>query len=480
MRLRDLEVLAAIVLGACLAGGGRAADSAADTASNRRAREIFKELTEINTSDSVGSVTAAAEAMAKRFRDAGFSAADVVIAGGPNEKKKNLVVRVHGSGQHKPVLLLGHLDVVEARREDWSTDPYRFLENDGYFYGRGASDTKENDAIMVATLLRMKQEGFRPDRDIILALTADEEGGCCNGVDWLIKNRRDLVDADFVINTDGWSLRSEKGVPIMFRLGASEKLYGDYYLSVTNRGGHSSEPRADNAIYALSQALLNLSRYQFPFELNNVSRPYFERLAALSAPQRAADIRGILRSPPDAEAVARLSREPSDNAVMRTNCVATMLGGGHAPNALPQAAHATVNCRILPGHSLQEVREQLVRVIDDPQISVRFVTYQGKVIDKDPGYTSFAPPPLKPEVMKPLDRVVAAMWPGIPVFPSMDAGASDAIYTNAAGMPTYGISGIAIDVDDVRAHGRDERVGVAVFYTGNTFFYRYLKAATSP
>ncbi|HUL18203.1 MAG TPA: M20/M25/M40 family metallo-hydrolase [Steroidobacteraceae bacterium] len=480
MRLGNLTVCAALALGAWAAGNAAAGDSAADTASNRLAREIFRELTEINTSDSLGSVTAASEAMARRFRNAGFPAADVVIAGGPNEKKKNLVVRVHGSGQHKPVLLLGHLDVVEARREDWTTDPYRFVERDGYFYGRGASDTKENDAIMVAALLRMKQEGFRPDRDIILALTADEEGGCCNGVDWLLKNRRELIDADFVINTDGWSVRSEKGVPIMFELGATEKLYGDYYLSVINRGGHSSEPRADNAIYELSQALLNLSKYQFPFELNNVSRPYFERLAALAAPQRAADIRGILQTPPDAAAVARLSREPSDNAVMRTNCVATMLGGGHAPNALPQAAHAIVNCRILPGHSLQEVREQLIKVINDPQVSVRFVTYAGKVTEQDPGYRSFAPPPLRPEVLEPLDRIVASLWPHIPVFPSMSAGASDAIYTNAAGMPTYGISGIAIDVDDVRAHGRDERVGVAAFYTGNTFFYRYLKAIASP
>jgi acetylornithine deacetylase/succinyl-diaminopimelate desuccinylase-like protein len=480
MRLRNLDVLAAIALGACVAGSAGAADSAADKASNRLARGIFKQLIEINTSDSVGSVTAAAEAVAKRFRDAGFSAADVVIAGGPNGRKKNLVVRLHGSGQHKAVLLLGHLDVVEARREDWTTDPYRFVEEDGYFYGRGASDTKENDAIVVAALLRMKQERFRPDRDIILALTADEEGACCNGVDWLLKNHRELVDADFAINTDGWSLRSEKGVPVMFELGATEKLYGDYYLSVTNRGGHSSEPRADNAIYALSQALLNLSKYQFPFELNNVSRSYFERLAALSAPQRDADIRGILRSPPDADAVSRLSRQPSDNAVMRTNCVATMLAGGHAPNALPQAAHATVNCRILPGHSLQEVRERLLKVINDPQVSVRFVTYAGKVTDRDPGYTSFAPPPLKPEVLKPLDRIVASMWPGIRVFPAMGAGASDAIYTNAAGIPTYGISGIAIDVDDVRAHGRDERVGVAAFDTGNVFFYRYLKAVTAP
>ncbi len=479
MTLPRLRIIAATLLSALFAADAYGADNAADEASNKLAHEIFKQLIEINTTDSVGNVSLAAEAMAKRFRDAGVAAADVVVIGGPNEKKKNLVVRLHGTGQHKPVLLNGHLDVVEAHREDWTTDPFQLVEKDGFFYGRGSSDMKDDDAIMVVTLLRMKQEGFKPDRDIILALTADEEGGCCNGVDWLIKNRRDLIDAEFVINTDGWSVMSEKGVPKMFRLGATEKVYADYQLSVTNRGGHSSEPRADNAIYQLAQALLNVSKYQFPFELNNISRSYFERLASLSSGERAADIRGILATPPDAAAVARLSREPADNAVMRTNCVATRLDGGHANNALPQRATANVNCRILPGHSPEEVRQQLIKVIADSGVTVRYVADDGKVGDRAPDRKGFPPPPLNPQVVKPLDSVVAAMWPGIPVMPYMDAGASDAIYTNAAGMPTYGISGIAIDIDDVRAHGRDERVGVASFYTGNLFFYRYMKAMTS-
>jgi acetylornithine deacetylase/succinyl-diaminopimelate desuccinylase-like protein len=455
------------------------ADTAGDKAADALARDILKQLIEINTTDSVGNVTTAAEAMAKRFRDAGFPAADVVIAGGPNDHKKNLVVRLHGSGKSKPVLLIGHLDVVEAHREDWTSDPFQLVEKDGFFYGRGTSDMKGDDAIMVTTLLRMKQEGFKPDRDIILALTADEEGGCCNGVDWLIRNRRELVDAEFVINTDGWSVMSEKGVAKMFRLGATEKVYADYQLSVTNRGGHSSEPRSDNAIYQLAQALLNISRYQFPLELNNVSRPYFERLATLSSGQRAADIRGILATPPDPAAVARLSREPPDNAVMRTNCVATRLDGGHANNALAQRATANVNCRILPGHSPEEVRQDLIKVIADPEVTVRYVADNGKVADTAPDRRGFPPPPLKPEVVKPLDQVVAAMWPGVPVMPYMDAGASDSIYTMAAGMPSYGISGIAIDIDDVRAHGRDERVGMESFDRGNEFFYRYLKALTS-
>ena len=478
MTLRAPQSLAAVLLGALAASTALGVEAPADEASNKLAHELLQQLIEINTTDSVGNVTTAAQAMAKRFRDAGFAAEDVVVLG-PTDKKKNVVVRLHGTGKYKPVLLMGHLDVVEAHREDWNLDPFKLTEKDGYFYGRGTSDMKGDDAIMAATVLRMKAEGFKPDRDIILALTADEEGGCCNGPAWLLKNHRELIDAEFAINTDGWSVMSEKGVPKMFRLGATEKLYGDYQLSVTNKGGHSSEPRADNAIYQLSQALINVSKYQFPFELNNVSRPYFERLATLSSGQRQADIHGILATPPDPKAVQQLSREPSDNGVMRTNCVATRIEGGHANNALPQRAQANINCRILPGHSLEEVRQQLIKVIADPEVSVHYVADDGSVAQKTPDRKSLAPPPLNPQVVKPLEQVVAAMWPGMPVVPYMDAGASDAIYTTAAGIPTYGITGIAIDTDDVRAHGRDERVGTASFDKGNEFFYRYLKALTS-
>ncbi len=472
--------LAAAGITCAALGADTGADGAADKASNVLAHEIFKELIEINTTDSAaGNVTTGVEAMARRFRDAGFPAADVVVLGPENPKKKNLVVRLRGSGKHRPVLLIGHVDVVEAHREDWNLDPFKLTEQDGYFYGRGTSDMKSDDAIMVATLLRMKKEGYKPDRDIILALTADEEGGCCNGPAWLIKNHKDLIDAAFVINTDGWSVNSDKGVPKMFRLGATEKMYGDYQLTVTNKGGHSSEPRADNAIYQLSQALINISRYQFPFELNNVSRPYFEQEAAQATGQRQADIRGILKTPPDEQAVQRLSKLPADNSVMRTNCVATRLDGGHANNALPQRAQANVNCRILPGHSLEEVRQQLIKVVADPEVTVRYVADDGKVAEKTPDRVSIAPPPLNPEVLKPLEAVVAQVWPGIKVVPYMDAGASDSIYTSAAGMPSYGITGIAVDFDDVRAHGRDERIRVASFYKGNEFFYRFMKALTS-
>ena len=473
--------LTALLIAGLAAPAPRAAAAAAaeaDQAANALAHEILKQLVEINTTDSVGNVTTAAEATAQRFRDAGFPAADIAVLGS-NERKKNLVVRLRGTAKHRPVLLIGHLDVVEARREDWSTDPFKLIEKDGYFYGRGTQDMKDGDAIMATTLLRMKHEGFRPSRDIILALTADEEGGCCNGVDWLIRNHRELIDAQFVLNHDGHSVRSEHGVPKVFELGATEKVYGDYQLTVTNRGGHSSQPRPDNAIYELAAGLLALEKFRFPFELNNVTRGYFERMAAEATGQEAADYRGILTDPPDGQALERLMQIPTVAGILHTTCVATRLEGGHANNALPQRATANVNCRILPGHSLEEIRQRLIEVLDDAQITVRYVADNGEISDRAPDRRGYPPPPLDAEVKKPLEDSVAATWPGLKVIPYMHAGASDGIYTSAAGLPTYGVSGIAIDRDDERAHGRDERVGVASFYTGNTFFYRYLRSITA-
>jgi len=338
---------------------------------------------------------------------------------------------------------------------------------------------KDGDAIMATTLIRMKQEGFRPDRDIILALTADEEGGCCNGPAWLIKNHRDLIDAEFVLNHDGSSLKSEHGKPVVFQLGATEKVYADYQLITTNKGGHSSQPRPDNAIYELAQGLLRVGAYQFPFELNNVTRAYFERLAAQAQGAAQANYRGILSSPPEPASVQHLMAIPAVATILHTTCVATRLEGGHANNALPQRATAIVNCRILPGHSKEQVRQDLIRVLADPQITVRYVADNGTITDTAPDQSGFPPPPMRAEVQKPLDELVNAMWPGVKVIPYMDGGASDAIYTSAAGMPTYGVSGVATDRDDERAHGRDERIGVEAFYEGNEFFYRYLKSITS-
>jgi acetylornithine deacetylase/succinyl-diaminopimelate desuccinylase-like protein len=446
--------------------------------SNALARDIFKELVEINTTESVGNVTAASEAMAQRLRAAGFPAGDIQILG-PNDRKKNLVVRLHGSGKHKPVLLIGHLDVVEARREDWTADPFKFLEKDGYFFGRGTQDMKNGDAIMMTTLIRLRKEGFRPSRDIILALTADEESGSSNGVEWLLKNHRDLIDAQFVLNHDGNAITSDHGKPLYFEMDGTEKVYGDFLLTATNPGGHSSLPVPDNAIYRIAAALDRLAHYDFPFELNAVTRGYYERMATIETGQRAADIKAILQAPADKQAIERLSRDAIDHSIMRTTCVATRLDGGHANNALPQRARATVNCRILPGHSPEEVRRTLIDVFADPAIKVQYIDNQGEVRDAASDYRGYPPPPLLPEVVKPLDKLVAQMWPGLKVVPAMSAGASDGFYTSAAGLPTYVVGGIAIDKDNIRAHGRDENLGVESFYRGNEFFYRYLKTITS-
>src|ERR1700722_5000386 len=443
-----------------------------DEATKQLSHDIFKQLIEINTTDSVGSTTVAAKAMAKRLRDAGFPATDIFL-GGPNDRKGNLVARLHGTGAHKPILFICHLDVVEARREDWTLDPFQFIEKDGYFYGRGTGDIKDGDAILVTTFIRLKQEGYKPNRDLILALTADEEGGKSNGVDWLLKNHRDLVEAAFVLNADSGGVDLEHGKPVSFNVEATEKLYGDYQLMATNPGGHSSLPVPDNAIYHVADALTRLQAYTFPFELNPVTRAYFARMAGLEAGQTAADMKAILKLPPNATAIARLSTIPKYNSTVRTTCVATRLAGGHANNALPQSATANVNCRILPGHSREETRQQLIAIFHDPRLVVRYVTDGGEVFEKASDAKGVPPTDLRPEVMQPLSKLVAQMWPGFPVIPVMETGASDGKYTSEAGMPTYGINGIAIDVDDVRAHGKDERVGVDSYYRGVEFYYRF-------
>ncbi len=466
--------------GAMLVLTALASAASLDDATRRLSRDIFQQLVEINTTDSVGSTTLAAQAMARRLLDAGFPAADVQVLG-PNGRKGNLVARLHGSGPRglKPILIIGHLDVVEARRQDWTTDPFQFIEKDGYFYGRGTQDMKVNDAVLVTTLIRFEREGYRPDRDIIVALTADEEGGKSNGVDWLLKNHRDLIDAAFVLNADSGGVTAMNGKPVNVDVEASEKLYADFQLTATNPGGHSSLPVADNAIYHIADALARLEHSPFPFELNPVTRLYFERRAALETGSSAADMRAILRDPPDPAAIARLSKDARYNSTMRTTCVATRLSAGHANNALPQLAQANVNCRILPGHGAEEVRQDLVRIFADPKVEVRYVDDAGNVYDRTPAKQAFPPILPPPEILKPLERVADEMWPGAPVIPEMETGASDSIYTVAAGLPSYGISGVAIDQDDIRAHGKDERVRVAAYYEGVEFYYRYLKALTS-
>ena len=453
--------------------------SAAAASEDKTAHDIFKQLIEINTTDSVGSTTLAAQAMAQRPLDAGFPKADVVVLG-PNDRKGNMIARYHGKpgSKLKPVLIIGHLDVVEAKREDWSTDPFQFVEKDGYFYGRGTQDMKDSDAIAVSAFIRMRKEGYVPDRDIILALTADEEGGKSNGVDWLLKNHRELIEAEFALNPDAGGVRPDKPQIVGFE--ATEKLYADYQVLATNPGGHSSLPIPDNAIYHVANALAALQKWAFPFELNTVTREYFTQMAKIETGQSAADMRAILTTPPDPKAVERLSQDAHSNAVMRTTCVATMLSGGHATNALPGRAEANVNCRIFPGHSQEEIRLQLIKLFNDPKLTVRYRGDNGELTDHGSDRKAMAPPPLRDDVMNSLRSVAAKLWPGYVVLPIMEPGASDSIYTMNAGIPSYGISGVAIERSDDKAHGRDERVRMDAYYKGAEFYYQFLKALTTP
>lgn len=478
MRSRVKPVfLAATLLFTSVEAGWMYGQTKLDPAAEKLSHEIFKQLIEINTTDSVGSVTAAAEAMRTRLLDAGFPAADLVLDG-PNDRKKNLVARYRGAAgsKLKPILFICHLDVVEAPQAEWASDPFKMVEKDGYFYGRGTQDMKDSDAIMVTNFIRLKKQGFVPSRDIILALTADEEGGSSNGVDWLLTHRPELVESEIVINPDSGGIDSEKGVPKVMVVEATEKLYGDFELSAKNPGGHSSLPTKDNAIYHVTDALGRLEKYQFPLELNAVSRAYLERMAALETGQTVTDMLGVLKSPPDAAAVERLSEVPRFNSVLRTTCVATMMSAGQAPNALPQIAEANVNCRILPGHTQEETRLKLAEIFADPAVKVQYKDDAGKLYDKGTERVSPTPPPLREDIFGPLKKVLSEMYPGLTVLPQMEVGASDSVYTMAKGIPSYGINGVAIDGDDLRMHGRDERVKISSYDAGVDFYYRYLQA----
>jgi acetylornithine deacetylase/succinyl-diaminopimelate desuccinylase-like protein len=464
------RLTAVLFLGVLLGSGAIRAQ--VNDSTKQLSRDIFQQLVEINTTDSVGSTTIAATAMAKRLLDAGFPASDVQVLG-PNDRKGNMVARIHGTGAKKPLLFICHLDVVEARREDWSIDPFQFIEKDGYFYGRGTGDIKDGDAFLVTTFLRLRQEHYQPDRDLILALTADEEGGAFNGVAWLIKNHRDLIDAEYVINPDAGDFELDNGKHLLVGIQASEKLYQDFDLKVTSPGGHSSLPTSENAIYQLAAGLTRLEKYQFPFELNEVTREYFKREATIVGGQTGADMQAILQTPPDPAALGRLSAIPYYNARIRTTCVPTRLDGGHANNALPAMARANVNCRILPGHAPDEIETTLQKVLGDSHIVVTHAAGLASSGIPNP------PSPLRPDLMAALQQVAGEMWPGIPIVPVMDAGASDGAISRAAGLPTYGLPGLFMDVDDDRSHGRDERVRVASFYDGVDFYYRLVKALSS-
>jgi acetylornithine deacetylase/succinyl-diaminopimelate desuccinylase-like protein len=441
------------------------------TPNQQLAHDIYKELIEINSGMKTGNVTLAAQAMAKRFRDAGMPDSDVFV-GGPVPEKYNVVARIHGRGsRRKPVLLLAHLDVVEALKSDWSADldPFVFTERDGYYYGRGTADDKAMASIFVANAIRMVRERFVPDRDIIIALTADEEGGGNNGVDWLLRNHPQLVDAAFVINEGGGgTLRN--GKPLFNGVQATEKVTTNITLRATNRGGHSSVPRPDNAITALADALSKVGRYQFPVRFNEVTRGFFTKTADLETPALGAAMRALVANPRDASALATVAADPRYNAMLRTTCVATMLTGGHATNALPQLAEATVNCRMFPSDTAEVVRSSLEHLINDTTVQV---LARG-------GARPPAPSPLLPELFDAVTGVTHELWGNVPVIPVMSTGATDSRFFRALGVPAFGVSGLFSDPTvDARAHGRDERMRMQSYYEGQEFLWRLTRALTS-
>jgi acetylornithine deacetylase/succinyl-diaminopimelate desuccinylase-like protein len=432
-------------------------------AERKLAHGIYKEFVEIQSGFTTGATTPVAEAAAARLRAAGFPEPDIFLGGG-SPKKANLVVRYHGTGALKPILLLAHIDVVEAKREDWSMDPFQLIERDGFFYGRGTGDDKAQAAIWIANLIQYKKEGFKPDRDIIVALTADEEGGGpYNGVAWLLKNHRDLIDSEFALNEGGWG-ESAGGKKISNDIQVSEKYVVNFQLEVRNKGGHSSMPVADNAIYRLAAALQRLSNFGFPLKTNEVTAAYFQEMAKIETGPMKEDL--ARAGAGSQEAMQRLSAaSPAWNATLRTTCVATLLEGGHAMNALPQLAAATVNCRVLPEDSVDYVRTTLQKVVADDQVNVKLLG------EPAPGPTTA----LRPDVLSAVRNATASLWPGLPVVPIMVMGATDGKALRIAGIPTYGIQGIFFDRDDIRFHGRDERVAVQSFYEGHAFLYGLVK-----
>jgi acetylornithine deacetylase/succinyl-diaminopimelate desuccinylase-like protein len=435
------------------------------TPDQQRAHDIYKELVEIDTTTATGDTKQAAEAMAALLKAAGFGDADVQVFS-PAPRKGNLVARFHGSGARKPILLVAHLDVVPALRSDWSVDPFKLTEQDGYFYARGSGDDKYMAASFIANLIRYKSEGYKPDRDIIVALETDEEIGDRDavGIRWLIKNHRDLIDAEFALN-EGGSVGLKDGKAIRNAIQTSEKVAVNFKLEVINSGGHSSVPRKDNAIYHLADGLSRLAKFDFPLHLNATTRAYFERSAQFESGQMAADMKAVVAEKPDPEALARLGNNAVYNAQLRTTCVATMLKGGHAINALPQLAAAGVNCRVIPGESMDEIKATLVRVVADDHIKV---TQEGQDTPSEPSK-------LNEEIVGAIEKLSHETWPDAVVLPVMGTGATDGRFLRNAGIPTYGHSGMANDVDDIRAHGKDERVPVKSFYQGNEYLYRLVK-----
>lgn len=433
-------------------------------------RALYKELVEINTTLSVGSCTQAANAMANHLRSAGISAGDInVIVPDKWPKQGNLVAALRGTmPDSEAILLLAHIDVVEANRDDWERDPFKLVEENGYFFGRGTADDKAMAAIFVDVLVRMSRSKYSPERTIKLVLTCGEETpNTFNGVRYLLEHHRKLIEAKFAINEGGGGRLDKAGRPIFNAIQAGEKLYQDYRLEVVNSGGHSSRPRADNAIYSLAVALEKISKYSFPIEFNDTTRGYFERLSAMESGTVAQDMKAILNDPPTDDALVRILGNSSYNSVLHTTCVATMLDSGHAPNALPQRASANVNCRIFPGTTQENVRKILELVVDDKDVSVSFV---------DPPESTSPPPPLTREILEPIEKLTGEMWPGIPVVPTMIAGGTDGRFLTPAGIPTYGISGLFAVPGESNAHGLNEKMRVKSLFDGREFLDRLIKS----
>jgi acetylornithine deacetylase/succinyl-diaminopimelate desuccinylase-like protein len=430
------------------------------------ARELLRQLIEINSTHAHGS-TEAAKALAAHFLAAGFAAEDVtLLAPADHPSKGNLVVRLRGRGQGRPLLYIGHLDVVEAKREDWNYDPFKLTEQDGWLYGRGVIDMKGQDVAMAVALIRLKQEGFQPARDLIVAFTADEEaGGDANGVSWLLATHRDLIDAQLVINPDGGEAGMKHGRKLYVAVQTSEKDFLTFVVETTDKGGHSSRPTADNPIYRLAAALTRLSQYRFPVHLTETTRQYFERRAKLETGQTQADMRAVGLGSADQAAIERLSAVVETNIMLRTTCTATQIEGGHAENALPQRARATLQCRIIPGESADSVQAALQNVLAEPLITFSTIT------PSSPSPES----PLTPSLLREVENVVHAFWPQVLVVPEMSPGTTDSRYTRSRGMPSYGIDAMFDDLDDGRAHGRDERIGVKAFDQDVEFTYRLMK-----
>lgn len=437
-------------------------------------RQVYQELVEINTTPSAGDCTVAVKAMAARLKAGGFRDDEMQLIVPPGgEKHGNLVARLRGSGALRPLLQLAHVDVVEARREDWTRDPFKLVEEDGYFYARGSSDDKSMAAVYVANMVRFRKEGLKPARDLILALTCGEETvpGPFNGVEYLLKHHRALIDAELALNEGGGGTLTAEGKPLFHRVQAGEKVFQSFQIEVVNKGGHSSVPVPDNAIYRLADGLARLARFSFPFRLSPVTRAYFEHLARTEKPAVAADIQAILRDPPDPDAQARLWQFSAVyNASVRTTCVATQLDAGHAINALPQRAKAHVNCRILPGERVDEVQATLERVLADTQIKVSPI---GQAVE--------APlPPMKESLLEAIRAVNEEIWPGVPVILSLTAGATDGRFLNQGGIWTYGVTGLFHPPGGSNAHGLNERLRVRSLFEAAEFQYRLVKRLARP